>query len=46
MTASPVGDTRRMGFNPYRKQRRRPSDYAFVAAALAVTAALLLWALL
>ncbi len=35
-----------MGFNPYRKQKRRTSDYLFVAAALAVVAALLLWALI
>lgn len=33
-----------MGFNPYRPQRRRPSDYAFVIAALVVTVALLAWA--
>jgi hypothetical protein len=35
-----------MGFNPYRPQRRRPSDYAFVIAAFAVTACLLVWAFL
>jgi len=34
-----------MGLNPYRAQRRRPSDYVFVVAALVVAAALLLWAL-
>jgi hypothetical protein len=35
-----------MGFNPFRQQRRRSTDYVFVAAAFAVVAALLLWALL
>jgi hypothetical protein len=33
-----------VGFNPYRPQRRRQSDYVFVAAALVVTLALLAWA--
>jgi hypothetical protein len=35
-----------MGFNPYRKQRRRPSDYLLVAVAVVVVLALLLWAAL
>jgi hypothetical protein len=35
-----------MGLNPYRPQQRRASDYLFVAAALAVALALVLWALL
>ncbi len=35
-----------VGFNPYRQQRRRRSDYVFVAAAFVVVAVLLLWALL
>jgi hypothetical protein len=35
-----------MGLNPYRPQRRRPSDYLFVAAGLIVALALVLWALL
>lgn len=35
-----------MGFNPYRKQKRRVSDYVLVAAAFAVVAVLLLWALI
>jgi hypothetical protein len=35
-----------MGLNPYRPQRRRPSDYLFVAVGLAVVLALVLWALL
>jgi len=35
-----------MGLNPFRVQRRRPSDYVLVAAALAVTIALVVWALL
>ena len=28
-----------MGFNPFRQQRRRPSDYVMVAAAFAIIAA-------
>jgi len=35
-----------VGLNPFRQQRRRPSDYVFVAAAFAVVAALLIWAAL
>jgi hypothetical protein len=35
-----------VGFNPFRQQRRRPSDYLFVAAAFAVVVALLAWALI
>jgi hypothetical protein len=34
-----------MGLNPYRKLRRRPSDYAFVIAGVLVAVALVLWAL-
>lgn len=34
-----------MGLNPYRARRRRPSDVVLVAAALAVTLALVMWAL-
>ena len=34
-----------MGFNPFRQQKRRTSDYVLVAAAFAVVAVLLLWAL-
>jgi hypothetical protein len=37
-------DTYPMGFNPFRQQRRRPSDYVFVAAAFVVLALLLAWA--
>ena len=33
-----------MGFNPFRQQRRRPTDYVFVAAAFVVVALLLVWA--
>jgi hypothetical protein len=44
--AKAVRHTDPMGFNPFRPQRRRTSDYAFVAAAFVVTAALLLWAFL
>jgi hypothetical protein len=35
-----------VGLNPFRQQRRRPSDYVMVAAAFAVVAVLLVWALL
>ncbi len=35
-----------MGFNPFRQQKRRASDIAFVVAGFVVVAALLLWALL
>ncbi len=35
-----------MGLNPYRPQKRRPSDIAFVAAGLLVAVALVLWAFL
>jgi hypothetical protein len=35
-----------VGFNPYRKVRRRPSDYLLVVAALVVAVMLVLWALL
>jgi len=34
-----------VGFNPFRQQRRRASDYVLVAAAMAVVALLLIWAL-
>ena len=34
-----------MGFNPFRQQRRSSVDYVLVAAALAVCAVLVLWAL-
>ena len=37
---------RAMGFNPHRQQVRRKSDYVFVAAAVLVVLALLIWALL
>jgi hypothetical protein len=37
---------RGVGFNPFRQQRRRNSDYVLVAAAFIVVAALLAWALL
>ena len=35
-----------MGYNPYRKFKAKPADYALVAAALAVSLALLVWAIL
>jgi hypothetical protein len=34
-----------VGYNPYRKFRAKPADYALVAVALLVCVALLLWAL-
>ena len=37
---------RAVGYDPYRPFRARAADYWLVAAALAVVAALLLWALL
>jgi hypothetical protein len=33
-----------VGFNPFRPQRRSPVDYVFVAAGIAITLVLLLWA--
>jgi hypothetical protein len=33
-----------MGFDPQRRQVRRPTDYLFVAAAVLACIALLLWA--
>jgi hypothetical protein len=35
-----------VGFNPYRKVRRRTSDYVLVAAGLVIAVGLVLWALL
>jgi hypothetical protein len=34
-----------MGFNPNRRYRARPSDYALVAAAVLLATALVFWAL-
>jgi hypothetical protein len=42
MSGDHTGD---VGLNPFRQQRRRPSDYVYVAAGLLVTAAVLVWAL-
>ena len=39
-------DNQAVGFNPYRAPRTRRSDYVLVAATLAVTFALVVWALL
>jgi len=33
-----------VGFNPYRKFRARPADYALVVVALVAAAALVVWA--
>jgi hypothetical protein len=33
-----------VGFNPFQQRRRSPADYAMVAAALIVCAALVIWA--
>ena len=38
-------DNHIVGYNPFRQQRRRTSDYAILAAALVVVAVLLVWAL-
>jgi hypothetical protein len=35
-----------VGFNPYRKLRRRPSDYLMVGGALITIAAIVAWAFL
>jgi hypothetical protein len=35
-----------VGFNPYRKFRARPADYALVVAAILVALALVVWGLL
>jgi len=35
-----------VGFNPYRRFRAKPADYALVAAAVLVALALVLWAFL
>jgi hypothetical protein len=35
-----------VGFNPFRKQARRGSDIFILVAALAIVAALLLWAVI
>jgi hypothetical protein len=35
-----------VGFNPYRKFKARPIDYALVVAAVAIAFALVAWALL
>lgn len=40
-----VKETGDMGFNPHRKQKKRASDIYIVVFALAVTFALVLWAL-
>ena len=34
-----------MGLNPFRQQRRRPTDYVMVAAAFVAIALLVAWAL-
>jgi hypothetical protein len=36
----------RMGFNPFRQQRRSTGDYVMVLAAFVVVALLILWAVL
>jgi hypothetical protein len=43
--ATTLEDCKPMGFNPHRRYRRRPLDVALVVATLAITAALLGWAL-
>jgi hypothetical protein len=41
-----ANDTEGVGFNPFGQKRRRSSDYVMVAAAFAVIALVLLWALI
>jgi hypothetical protein len=46
MVSMAVHDNQGVGFNPFRQQRRRASDYVLVAVAFAVIAGLVLWALI
>jgi energy-coupling factor transporter transmembrane protein EcfT len=39
-----IWHTAEVGFNPYRRHKRRPADYALVAIALLITVALVVWA--
>jgi hypothetical protein len=41
-----AGTMARVGFNPFRPQKRRSSDYVLVAAAFVVIALVLAWALI
>ena len=41
----PRDDTEAMGFNPQRTRTRRPSDFVYVGAAIAVAVMLVAWAL-
>ena len=41
-----VGQNPLVGFNPFRQQRRRSTDYLMVAAAFLVVTLLLVWAAL
>jgi hypothetical protein len=41
-----AGTVALVGFNPFRKQARRSSDVVILVAALAIVAALLLWAVI
>ncbi len=43
---APMGDTAPMGYNPYRKHRAGPADFALVGAALLVALGLLVWGFL
>ena len=43
-TTEALGQNPGVGFNPFRQQRRRSTDYVMVAAAFAVVAVLLIWA--
>ena len=44
--ATVFGLTGRMGFNPYRKFRAKPTDFVLVIAAVAIALALVFWAAL
>ena len=39
-----MGQNPPVGFNPFRQQRRRSTDYVMVGAAFLVVAVLLVWA--
>lgn len=42
-TIAGAWDTGRVGYNPYRKFKARPSDYVMVVAAVTIAVALVVW---